>query len=246
MTLTLADSILIECLAGVTALFEPLRDWEAPYWAATCVLRWRYDRLGLPWRAAGDKERERALSNLVHRGLVARRRAASKTIGVRLTQTGLEHGWRLTGTPADNARVITEKVAELGPGGRWVPEIAFVGASNWGDDLKEELKSLQTFHAPALVRQWIESNADFHGRLAYRCTKAGLAALRKPETAPSTNGDGEAGSPEPEDEVMDVYLQAYSETINWLNTLDNDRVDARGEIGQIPLNVAEWSSWVLT
>ena len=85
------------------------------YWPATWVLRRNYPERGLPWRAGGSKEHERALTEVVKVGWLVRRRANRKTTGVRLTPSGLVEAWRLVGIDPDDAFVVTEEVDRLGP-----------------------------------------------------------------------------------------------------------------------------------
>jgi hypothetical protein len=98
---------------------------------------------------------------------------------------------------------------------------------------------------PALARQWVESNCDLYNRVGYRVTGAGLAALAGPVAAPEGgNGQHGADSPAPDDAAFDVYSDAYKDMILWLDSQTNVSVDARGEIGEIPLSTAEWEEQV--
>src|SRR5262245_22389318 len=96
--MTSADAIILESLAYAAALHEPLRDCRTPFWAATYVLRRRFAREGGPYRGSGAKKSERTLRELVREGVLTRRRASQKTIGVKLTPAGLDRAWRMVGT----------------------------------------------------------------------------------------------------------------------------------------------------
>jgi hypothetical protein len=240
--MTFAQQILVECLASADALHEPIRNPHIDSWAATWVLRKRYPRQGLPWRAGGDKERERNLTELVQDGFVKRRRAQRKTIAVMLTFSGLAEAWRLIGVGPDDAHGVLREVNRLGPNRRWVAEIKFSGGYGWGDDRQQVLKLVQTSHAPALTAQWVESSCDTHGRVGYRVTALGLDVLVKSALSPSGNGraDHVAEPPEPNDDAIKAYAAAYAEMIVWLDAQTNILVDARGEIGAIPLSASIW------
>jgi hypothetical protein len=244
--MTLHDEILIECLAGVMALYGPIRDVDAPFWGATSVLRSRHGDEGLRWHAQGDKARERELTTLVRQGLMTRRRANRVTIAVKLSDSGLIEAWKLIGISPDRALETARWVNELGPGQRRVPEIAFLGKRKWGGIPPEELKGLEAWLAPSRVKGWTESNCDTHGRVAYRLTALGVQALQDAGKGPSDDGDSHQAEelPEPAPEVWEVYHKAYAESLSWLNSLDAERVGARGEIGELPLSQAEWAGWV--
>ena len=54
------------------------------------------------------------------------------------------------------------------------------------------------------------------------------------------NGRHGADPPVPDDAALDVYSDAYSDMIMWLDSQTNVSVDARGEIGPVPLSTATW------
>jgi hypothetical protein len=239
--MTFVQQILVQCLAQVDALWEPLRVPMAESWAAVWVVRWDYRKKGLPWRAGGEKEAERGLTALVGAGLLQRRRAARKTTGVKVTPRGFCEGWRLVGVAPDAALELTRRVHQLGAGGRWVRETSFTGGMGWGDGNVEALKHAVVLMRPALARRWVESHCDLYNRVGYRVTGAGLAALAAPvEASEGGNGRHGADPPAPDDAAFDVYNDAYKDMIMWLDSQTNVSVGARGEIGPAPLSTAEW------
>jgi hypothetical protein len=232
------EEILIGLLAQACALFEPLRRQPNAVWAATFVLRWRFQTRGLPWRGGGEMMTERALCTLVEDDLVMRRRAARQTVGARLTPKGLAVAWTLVGTSAHADLVVTREVDRLGPGGLWVAEVAFAPGCWDGEDHGAELKRVQSLLMPGLVTQWLESLCDMQGRIAYKTTEAGRIAILE---AAGRNGHAKIeDAPEPEPEAIDHYLRTYSETLMWLDSLTPEGVGARGEIGALHLSCATW------
>jgi hypothetical protein len=236
--MTLVKEILVESLAFTDALFSPTRRPMAEHWAAVWVLRWRFGRDGLPWRGGGDKEHERALTEAVRAGWIVRRRASRKTIGVRLTPTGMQEGWRLIGIRGDAAARALEEVNRWGRGRQWVAEIAFTrGNKGWGDGHSAELLALEYRFLPALTVQWIESNSDVAGRLGYRVTEAGKEALSTRQ-APA---NGRAAGKKPADPAaVHAYDKTYMESVSWLHSQTNVSVGCPGEIGPIPLSASIW------
>jgi hypothetical protein len=230
--------MLIECLAFVHALFEPIRDPFAPSWAAIFRLRERYPLEGLPWRGGGEKEVERTLSGLVKGGLIVRHRAVRKTVGARLTEAGLAQAWKLLGIPADQASTVLREVNQLAPKGRWLAETRLNRGRGWGDGHQQELKMVVAFNLPALVMGWIESLSDVRGRVGYKVTAEGLRTLRAARGKGS--GKKEAPVPDPRPEVMKLYIATYRESLSWLDSRDEIAVDERGEIGPCPLSASTW------
>jgi hypothetical protein len=112
----------------------------------------------------------------------------------------------------------------------------------WGDGCEGELKKVIARLRPALLLGWVESNCDVHGQVAYCVTELGQAALYKAALAHSGNGqsDHAAEPPEPDDDALEAYNIAYTDMIIWLDAQTNLSVDARGEIGEIPLSCAVW------
>ncbi len=236
--MTLKDAVVITALSQVDALFEPIRDWRADFWVATHHLRANYSRHGLGYRGSGLKESERALRSLAKSRLIARRRGANKTVAIVLLEAGFREGWRLTGVGQDQAIVVLTEAARLRPAGQWVPETAFNEGRGWGDgDHSAELKNIQRFHTPALSLRWLESQADFYGRVGYRVTPRGLEVLRKDA---SEGEHEELPAVEPEREAVDLYLRVYADSIHWLDAQTNILVGRRGETGPAFLPLTAW------
>ena len=229
--MTLAQSILLDSLALADAVWWPIRTPGAPSWAAVWALRDRYRTQGVAYRGGGSKEHERALAEAVETGWLSRRRAARKTIGVRLTRDGLVEGWRLLGLGPFSDLVVAMELDRHSPPGAWVPEICLSDGLGWGDGREEELKIVERVNLPALTSGLVESNSTVRGHVAYRTTRAGRPA------APA----GELDQPDPESEpaAWEHYSRALRESLMWLDSQTAESVNARGEIGQIPLATHE-------
>ncbi|WP_347244558.1 hypothetical protein [Thermogutta sp.] len=227
---TAADILLAQLLGECHALWLPLRQPMATYWAAIWELRWHYARRGFPWYAGGSKELARALTALVRAGLVRRCRGREKTIGVILTAKGIRQGGLLAGFGADDAECFTAEVLKHGPAGAWIPEIALNDGKGWGDGRQAELQVVEITALQALSLGYAEANCDVYGRVGYRVTTAGVVAVQA--------WDGTLSEPAPEG--LEAYLEAYQEGFSAglarLQALP--RLDR--EIGEIPLPVAAW------
>jgi hypothetical protein len=234
--MTNEDGILIDSLAGKTALFEPMRDFSARYWPAVWSLRERYNTRGLPWHGSGDKAAERALAALVRRRLVLQRRAL-KTVAIRLSTEGVTEAFRLLGIGRADALAAAREVAGCGPVDSWIPETALNNGRGWGDGHHAELKTVWNRLAPATALGWLESHTDTQGHVGYRVTKSGLAEIARP-TSEADQTD------EPAPEALDHFEVAYGRWIAWFNGLDAAAVGARGDIGAIPLPATVWAATV--
>ncbi len=234
----LRERILVESLAAVSALFEPMRDCKAPYWGPVWSLRQHYFRSGLPWRGGGEKAHERALGSCVRSGWVKRRKGGQKTVATKLSESGLAEAWKLIGVGSDVPLVVTREVARLGGVG-WVAEVDFTGGVGWGDGRQSELKIIQDLHSPALVCGWLESNSDVKGRVAYRLTRRGLAAIRKADGEKAVEAT-ELPEPKSDPDALSVFARAYMEAITWLNGSTAISTDTRGQIGECPLSMSIW------
>lgn len=235
--MTPVEQLLVRLVAESDALHEPIRDSAAPSWSATHQLRAGYESRGLPWRAGGSKEVERDLTALVVAGFAVRRRGRSKTIGVRLTRAGLWAARRLVGETEGEALGFAREIARNAPAGRWVPETAFNGGRGWGDGRGAELKQVAAAALGALSAGWAESNADVCGRVGYRLLPAGVEALE------AAGAEGEAeDAPEPAAGALEVYGQAYRETLFWLDSLTPGQVGDANELGRLPLPTSAWAT----
>jgi hypothetical protein len=239
MQTELPEQILIKQLALVDALFEPLRDPSAKYWAPVHVLRRRYHEGGLPWRAGGSKDHQLALDEMVKCGLIARRKGTggAKTVAVRLTDSGFVASWAFLGVEANTPLVVLGEVIRLGGSKHWVPETSFNDGRGWGDGCEGELRLVATFHRPALAVGWIESHVDTQRHVGYRATPRGLKVHRNP---PALFAEAAGPPEEPDEATLQAYIQAYQEALGWLNAQTDVSVGERSEIGPIPLNACVW------
>lgn|GEM_PF-1374725 len=202
MSVTVDDALLCRLAGELWAAFAP---WRGPWnggGAAAAYLARRSFRsgMGLRWRHHGRDRDERdenveALGRLERHGLLTRRVEKTKVLGVRLFDAGIERACSLAGAPCWSAgREVCQRVAGLDDetatmlhlGTRWTAEWALAGTpANWagcgGDELgranRQILSALEERAIPALVRGWLQSGADLHGRAWYSITSAGRAAL---------------------------------------------------------------------
>jgi len=230
MTTAFDEMLLARLLGEAHALWLPLRTPKAPCWAAVWELRRHYGRKGLPWRGQGDKEQARALTALAQAGLVRRARGKAKTVGVILTAAGILRGGELVGFGRDEAECFTAELLKYGPPGCWVPEVALNDGHGWGDGRQAELQVVEGTALQALALGYAESNCDFHGRVGYSVTPAGVAAVQAwDKTCPEP--------PMPEPEALEAYRDGFQGGLARLQALPA----LPREIGEIPLPVAVWA-----
>ncbi|MCC6909443.1 MAG: hypothetical protein IT430_15995 [Phycisphaerales bacterium] len=160
--------------------------------------------MGLPWRHQGRDRDERdenveALGRLERHGLLTRRVEKTKVLRVRLLDAGIERACSLAGAPCwGDGREVCERLADVDDeratmmhlGTRWTAEWALAGTpANWaacgGDETgranRRLLSKLEETAIPALIRGWLESGSDLHGRAWYSLTDGGRAALEDPQ-----------------------------------------------------------------
>jgi hypothetical protein len=229
--MTSTEAIAVEALGQLEALNLPLRDPRASYWPAVWTLRERYPLAGLPWRGGASRERERDLDAAVESGLVERRKARMKTIGLRLTDEGMRSAWELTGNHRYSDIIVRNEVLARGPRGRWIAEVAFNGGAGWGDDRHGELAVIDRTNLQGLVTGLVEANCTVHGHVAYAATD-----LKPPPLPP---GALELPFPNPDKAARDLYDRCFSETLIWLHSQTPEGVGERGSIGRIPLSYAD-------
>jgi hypothetical protein len=229
MTTAVDKMLLARLLGEAHALWLPLRTPRAPYWAAVWETRWLYPRRGLPWRGQGDKEQAGALAALAARGLVRRARGKAKTVGVILTREGILRGGELVGFGPNEAECFVTELLKHGPACRWVPEVALNDGHGWGHNRQAELRVVEDTAFQALALGYAASNCDMHGRVGYRVTPAGVAAVQA--SIPSL-----PETPEPEPEAVAAYQDGFAGGLARLQALP---ALAR-EIGEIPLSEATW------
>jgi len=231
MTSVVDKNLLARLLGEVHALWLPLRDPMAAYWAAVWVARRQYWRRGLPWRGQGDNEQARALTALVEAGLAKRTRGKSKTVGVILSREGILRAGELVGFGRYEAECFTAELLRHGSAGQWVPEIALNGGAGWGDGRSSELMNVEQTALQALSLGFAESNCDAHGRVCYRATQAGVLAVEA--------WDGSLPEPpESDPEATESYEDGLHGGVDRLQALP----PMRRELGEIPLPCATLES----
>ena len=223
--MTAADVLLAKLLGECHALWLPLRAPMAPYWAAVWEIRRLYRQRGLPWRGQGDKEQARALTALVGAGLVRRVRGKEKTTGVILTTAGILRGGDLAGFVRNEAELFVSELLKHGEAGSWIPEICLTGGVGWGDSRQDELQAVEDTALQALALGYAESNCDVHGRVYYRVTPAGVAAVQE--------WDGSLPEPpEADPDTAAAYRDGFEGGLARLHALQRPH----REVGEIPLS----------
>ncbi len=211
MSVTIDDTLLCHLAGELWAVFAP---WRGPWGgggatAAYLARRSFRSGAGLRWRHSGRDRDERdenveALGRLERHGLLTRRVERTKVVAVRLHDGGIERACSLAGAPCWLAGLdVCQRLAEcdddaacmMHVGTRWTAEWALAGTPpNWAGCGSDEagranrrlLSELEERAIPALVRGWLLSGADLHGRVWYTITSAGRAALTEaPADAPS-------------------------------------------------------------
>ncbi len=211
MSASVDDTLVCRLAGELWAVFAP---WRGPWSGGGATMAYLARRsfrsgAGLRWRHAGRDRDERdenveALGRLERRGLLTRRVEKTKVIATRLLDAGIERACSLAGAPCwSEGRAVCERLAAIDDdaatmthlGTRWTAEWALAGTPpHWGQCGNDEtgranrslLSVLEGRAVPALVRGWLISGADLHGRVWYALTAAGRAALTEaPAEAPS-------------------------------------------------------------
>ena len=211
MTATTDDLLLCRLAGELWAVFAPWRGpWSGGGAAAVYLGRRAFrNRAGLRWRNKGRDREEReailtVLGRLEQSGLLVRRIEQTRVVAVRLSDAGIERACALAGAPCwRSGWEVCRRLAECDDmrawmmhlGTRWTAEWVLAGTPpGWagcgGDETgranRRLLSGLEERAIPALVRGWMESGADLHGRVRYSFTDAGAAALAEtPAEAPS-------------------------------------------------------------
>ncbi|MCB9846705.1 MAG: hypothetical protein H6811_12065 [Phycisphaeraceae bacterium] len=198
---TIDDVLLCRLTGELWAVFVP---WRRPWTGGGPAAVYFAQRdfragAGLRWRHSGRDRDERddyiaALGRLERAGLLRRRVERTKVVAVQLEEEGIERACALARAPGWRAgREVCELLARHEGveerGLRWVPEWLMAGTPpHWkgcvgeaGRENHQRLATLEARAIPALVRGWLESAADLHGRVWYTLTDAGRAALEGPE-----------------------------------------------------------------
>jgi len=205
MAATADDKLLCLLTGELWAVFAPWRGpWSGGGAAATYLGRRAFrNGAGLRWRNKGKDRDEReailtVLGQLEHSGLLVRRIEQTRVVAVRLLDAGIERACSLASAPCWSAGwQVCRRLVECDDrrawmmhlGTRWTAEWALAGTPpSWdrcgGDEVgranRRLLSALEERAIPALVRGWLVSGADQHGRVWYSLTTAGRAALTGP------------------------------------------------------------------
>ncbi len=202
MAATADDKLLCRLTGELWATFAP---WRGPWngGGATAAYQGRRafrNGAGLRWRNKGRDRDEReailsVLGQLERSGLLVRRIEQTRVVAVRLSDVGIERACSLAGAPCwRDGREVSERLAACADeratmthlGTRWTAEWALAGTPpQWARCGSDEvgrahrrlLSGLEERAIPALVRGWLVSGADLHGRVWYSLTDGGRAAL---------------------------------------------------------------------
>ncbi len=211
MSASVDDTLICRLAGELWAVFAP---WRGPWGgggatAAYLARRSFCSGAGLRWRHSGRDRDERdenveALGRLERRGLLHRRVERTKVIATRLLDAGIERACSLAGAPCwSDGWTACERLAAIedaratmthlstGWTAEWAlagtpPHWAGCGGNETGRANRRLLSVLEERAIPALVRGWLLSGADLHGRVWYSITNGGRAALTDaPADAPS-------------------------------------------------------------
>jgi len=169
--------VLATLLGEAHALFTPMRDPDAHYWAYVWECRYLYPSCGgLRWQGPEDSYTMRALRALERRGCVLWRHVKDFLItNVTLTPLGICTAGELVGYSNDQHQLFMAILLSHAPAGEWVSETAL--AHN------QDYRSVERFALQALGCGYVESNCDKRGRVYYRLTPGGMANYQKPRIA---------------------------------------------------------------
>ena len=238
--MTEQDQRLIEILATTDAIWRPLRraDWAPPTPAVLYERRHRFGKVGVPWTTGGGNEgrrkaQQRGVVDLAAVGLLVLC-GDSRRSGVRLTEAA-EAGFRaLCGLPnLDESHAMLRKVISLSAksddGQSLCREFWLWGANNYSGSAADAKKAWEVslILAAALLREWVESRSDCHGRSCYTATDAGRKAAKLScPTLPE-------GLPAYSDEANAAYYEATLAARQRLRTATPSNP---AEIGECPLS----------
>lgn len=235
--------ILTQILADTDAVWLPNRRWTRPRPANVYFARLAFDKGGVAWESgepteAGRKAAQRELEALAKARLVkASRPRRVKTLAVRLSDAaeadtrertglpGLYSAWLSAGELARHSRRPPELVTDL-----YIGERKLIGDKPPGE-YEREAVVVENMLLPALVRGYVDSNADIQGRVSYMLTPAGWAWLDRGEAPPEDLRDDTAL----DRDAAEWYAERQQASLDRLDTADPP--DPK-EIGAIPLPVA--------
>lgn len=181
------DLTLLRILGDTDATWIPVRSFAAPRPANTFLAQRDFGRVGLRFShgeasEAGRKEAQRELEHLARLRLVrVSRMRRTRAHAVLLTDLAEDRARRLVGLPvlADAWRGVKGAFAEVPPGA-WLSERSRLTRGHPVGSREEstEARELEDLLLPALVRRFVEANADCRGLVYYRLTTAGEAWLQ--------------------------------------------------------------------
>lgn len=179
-------SELLDLLAEVDALFEPIRDWSSTRRNAAIIkARRQFHERGIPFRTAGGTGSERTAAT----------RAADELEATKLVVFSRRRGrrttWKLSEAEDWRLRWWTHQaevhemalalfavdVVSATLEGAICPEIRLTGGRGWDGEPSEQLLGIEELLLPALVRDFVVSHSDHHGRVGYSLTDSGRKFL---------------------------------------------------------------------
>jgi hypothetical protein len=233
---------MLRLLVAADAAFWPNRTPTPRLNAIVYELRKRHAVSGQPWKSGGKDSRDwtaasRTLAELHRRGWVHVERGAVRTTGARLSDQGDQIARELWGLPSIAETLpIMERLASLGEWdhgelGQFHPEIELLTPPrNYSESgVGRALYSLCQSMLPALVRQWVESNTDCHGRAWFRLTELGRSIVNDPDAVefypvpPRDNADPR------------IYYRAFDQAVEALAEYEPEN---RHEIGALLMPVS--------
>jgi len=228
--------LIVRILARIDAVFLPMRKWKRPLPGNTSAARANYRAgLGVLWVAGGSAlERtrlSRVLADAKAAGLVTVLGSAARVSHVALSEGAEARARALVGLPSlQEAVACARQIAQDTAGATWPWLIETVPAfTSWGEaGASSRFMDLEDTLLPALVRGWVDSNSDSHGRVAYRLTDEGAAALAGRQSWP-------AAEVEYDGELAEAYYAALKSALSALAGKERNP----GEIGRHPLGCSD-------
>jgi len=157
-------------------------------------------------------------------GIIGRMKVASAHARALVGLPGLYAGWVSAQEVAKHSRRPPTLLADL-----WVSERKLIGECG-PDAYRRETALVETMLLPALIRGYVESNADVQGRVSYMLTPGGWTWLAAGNAPPDDDLGGE-----PDPDVAALYRERLKASFARLDTVEPQEPR---EIGYIPLPVA--------
>ena len=236
-------AILVQVLADTDAVWIPSRTWNRQRPTNIYFARRAFAKSGVPWESGGATEADRKaaqreLEALAKTGAVkVRRPHRVKTLAVRLSDAAEADARERIGLPGLYSARLS--MGELARHSRRPPELftdlyiaerKLIGDKPPGE-YEREAVVVENMLLPALVRGYVESNADIQGRVSYTLTPAGWEWLDRGE-APAEDLRDETPL---DGDAAEWYAERLQASLDRLDTADPP--DPK-EIGGIPLPVA--------